>query len=573
MAGTSLGTAYVQIAPSADGIKGSITEALGGEAKNAGKSTGSKIVSFVKKALVTGAIGKVLKDTIQQGAEFEQLKGGVEKIFDNANISDIMADANNAYKDLNMSANQYLAAINQTGAAFAQTMGDQKGYDVARTGMKAIADYASGTGRDVDELSQKYALITRSTSSYQSIADQFSGILPATSKGFLEQAQAAGFLKDSYNSLTDVPIEEYQEAVTMMLEKGVTDMGLYGNTANETATTLSGSFAAMKAAASNFMTQLVAGEDLTGVLDGLLDSAIAFGGNLAKALGNVLINLPDALGHLGEMIMQKIQSIGDDPSVGNAAGEFIKNFVIGLVKNLPKLLGAALSLVGYLGNALGQAAISLVQSGAQAIAGWASGIWSGFTQNVSTVIENIKTSMSSKFDSIKTAIATKAAAAVTAVKVKFAAAKAAILKPFETARDKIKAIIDKIKGFFKFKVSAPHVPLPHFSISPSGWKLKDLLKGSIPKLGIKWYAEGGIADSPTVFGGMGEAGPEAILPLDPFWERLDRWGERLTASQNNGPITVILQVDGKEVARTTAPYMESELNRIQTRANRKLGYI
>ena len=81
-------------------------------------------------------------------------------------------------------------------------------------------------------------------------------------------------------------------------------------------------------------------------------------------------------------------------------------------------------------------------------------------------------------------------------------------------------------------------------------------------------------DGATLFGG-GEAGSEGIVPLDPFWKKLDQWGEKITASGNSGggPITIILQVDGKEMARTTAPYMETELNRMQTRANRKLGYI
>ena len=102
-------------------------------------------------------------------------------------------------------------------------MGDAAGYEAAKTGLKAISDYASGTGKNVDELSQKFTLITRSTSSYQSIADQFSGILPATSAGFLEQAQAAGVLSGKYKQLTEVPIDEYQAAVSKMLEKGVAD--------------------------------------------------------------------------------------------------------------------------------------------------------------------------------------------------------------------------------------------------------------------------------------------------------------------------------------------------------------
>ena len=231
----------------------------------------------------------------------------MQKIFDQADQTAILKDAQNAYKDLNMSVNQYLSSINQVGATFAQTMGDQKGYDVARKGMKAIADYSSGTGRNLEELNQKYGLIIRSASTYQSIADQFSGILPATSKDFLAQAQAAGILSDKYKNLTDVPIAEYQEAVTIMLEKGVDAMGLLGNTAAETEHTLSGAVAGMKAAWENWLVSLVDpsanGEEATRALMESLKNVVALA---APAIGDALGNL---LGQLPEIIMEATPDI------------------------------------------------------------------------------------------------------------------------------------------------------------------------------------------------------------------------------------------------------------------------
>lgn len=99
------------------------------------------------------------------------------------------------------------------------------------------------------------------------------------------------------------------------------------------------------------------------------------------------------------------------------------------------------------------------------------------------------------------------------VKALFTAVKDAMIAPFIKARDVIKGIIDKIKAFFNFKVSLPRIKLPHFAIDPPGWKLSDLLQGVVPSLGIKWYKQGGIFNSPSVIG-VGEAGPEAVLPLD-----------------------------------------------------------
>lgn len=95
----------------------------------------------------------------------------------------------------------------------------------------------------------------------------------------------------------------------------------------------------------------------------------------------------------------------------------------------------------------------------------------------------------------------------------FGAIKNAITRPIEAAKDVIRRIIDKIKSFFSFHVQLPKIKLPHFSIVPRGWKLSDLLEGSIPRLGINWYAKGGIFKSPSLIG-VGEAGPEAVLPIE-----------------------------------------------------------
>lgn len=366
-----------------EGIEGMSSKwAMAGKAA---KIAGAATVAAVGASAV--AVGNLTKKSIEAYSNYEQLAGGVEKIFDQANIEQIFADANNAYKNLNMSANEYLAAINQTGAAFAQTMGDQKGYDTAKTGMQAIADYASGTGRNLNELNDKYALITRSTSSYQSIADQFSGILPATSKGFLEQAQAAGFLSDSYSKLTDVPIDEYQEAVTKMLEKGVTDMGLYGNTAKEAATTIQGSLAMTKSAWENLVTGLAdPNADLGQLMDNLVVSIV--GENEGEGLLNQIIPaIERTMEGIGEVIEQAAPILAEHlptlieqvlPSLLNAA----TTLIAGLVQALPSLISVLVQQMPMIIQTLASALISLggtlVSTGGELINNLASGIASAF---------------------------------------------------------------------------------------------------------------------------------------------------------------------------------------------------
>lgn len=114
---------------------------------------------------------------------------------------------------------------------------------------------------------------------------------------------------------------------------------------------------------------------------------------------------------------------------------------------------------------------------------------------------------------LKDNIVKKFTALKIAVKVIFNHIKDAMLAPIRKAVEVIKGMIKKIKDFFNFKVQLPKIKLPHFSIDPPGWRLADLLQGEIPSLGIKWYKQGGIFDSPSVIG-VGEAGPEAVLPIE-----------------------------------------------------------
>ena len=82
--------------------------------------------------------------------------------------------------------------------------------------------------------------------------------------------------------------------------------------------------------------------------------------------------------------------------------------------------------------------------------------------------------------------------------------------------------VNAIKNLFKFlklkfpKIEIPHIPMPHFSFSGTF----NPLKGKLPKIGVDWFAKGGILTKPTVFGQNGnslmvggEAGKEAVAPL------------------------------------------------------------
>lgn len=354
MAKNQIATAYVQVVPSMDGVAPKVRSVFSSAGNSSGTAFGSNLVGKIKGLIAAAGIGKTFVDSIMSGSDLQQLKGGVQKIFDEMDTATIMADAANAYRDLNMSANQYLATINDVGATFAATMGDEKGYSVAKTGLQAISDYASGTGKNVDLLSEKFTMITRSTSSYQSIADQFSGILPATSAGFLEQAQAAGFLSAEYKKLTEVPIDEYQQAVSEMLRKGTAELGLAGNTAAETATTFAGSLAAMKSAFRNFLGTLSLGEDIRPALEVLGETVFTFvSGNLMPMVGNVLSELPTVLNSAFSMAIRGLNLVAHNADAIVQMGiDLVTGIGTAIISAAPYLLEAALNIVMALGNAL-----------------------------------------------------------------------------------------------------------------------------------------------------------------------------------------------------------------------------
>lgn len=168
----------------------------------------------------------------------------------------------------------------------------------------------------------------------------------------------------------------------------------------------------------------------------------------------------------------------------------------------------------------------------------------GFRTKVNTFVENVKNGLKNGFEAARSAV----------VNI-FEKIKSGMTEKINAAATAVKNVIDKIKGFFNFKFNLPHIPKPSFSISPSGWKIGDLLKGSIPKLSIAWHAQGGVFDKPTImpYGGslhgLGENGAEAIVPLEKNTQWLDRMAEMIV-EKTHGSQPVVIEVDGKVFGKT-----------------------
>ena len=127
-------------------------------------------------------------------------------------------------------------------------------------------------------------------------------------------------------------------------------------------------------------------------------------------------------------------------------------------------------------------------------------------------------------------------AAFNEFKTKVSTIWSAITAPITKAVTTIQNAINKIKSIVNgAKLSLPHFKLPHFNISAGKlpWGIGG--KGTPPKISVSWYAEGGIFDSASLIG-VGEKGPEAVVPLDKFWNKLD--------NMSTGETNIVINING-----------------------------
>lgn len=177
-------------------------------------------------------------------------------------------------------------------------------------------------------------------------------------------------------------------------------------------------------------------------------------------------------------------------------------------------------------------------------------------KTVKETIKNLQTSISTRLSNLKQTVSDK-----------FNAVKDAMLAPIEKARDLIQGIIEKIKGFFNFKAQLPKIELPHFAIEPPGWHIGDLLQGIVPWIGIDWYKNGGIFNRPTVAGLGDVRGGEAALPLEPFWNKMDKIVEAV-GNVDGGTTINIYASPGMDVNALAA-----EVERRMTRVQKQKGAV
>lgn len=347
--GTNLGKAYVQIMPSARGISGSISKLLGGEAKSAGASAGlgfgGKLVSVASKVMVAAGIGKLFASSIRAGGALEQSIGGIETLFKGS--ADIVKNyAKEAYKTSGVSANQYMQQATMFSASLLQSLGGdtKKAAKSADMAIRDMSDNANKMGTNIQSIQDAYQGFSKANYTMLDNLKLGYGGTKSEMERLLADAQKITGIKYDINNLDDV----FNAIHVIQGELGIT-----GTTAKEASETLTGSFAAMKASAQDFLGNLALGMDIKEPLSNLITTAGTFlFGNLIPMIINIGKAIPGALvqaiSEIGPMMVKQGRSLMESLGVGLSDSSPLNGLGKKMITNLQPVINGIKTSLGFL---------------------------------------------------------------------------------------------------------------------------------------------------------------------------------------------------------------------------------
>ena len=370
---------------------------MGGEASSAGESAGTllgtKLVGTLKKVIAAAGIGKMISDSLNLGGALQQSIGGIETLFGAGGRSieeyaksvgksvdavkdeyaslmqsqqTVFDNAAQAYRTVGLSANEYMEQTTSFAASLLSSVSKDTNAaaQLANMVMVDMADNANKMGTDMASIQN----------AYQGFAKQNYTMLDNLKLGYGgTQAEMQRLLTDA-EKLSGVHYElgnlaDMYSAIHIIQ----TDLDITGTTAKEAATTLTGSFAAMKAAAQNVLGDWSTGADLTAPMQALADTARTFlQGNLLPMIGNVLAGIPQLV-------------YGLVPEVLQTGTELVSSLAAGFAQGIPAFLSTALPQLLSFTEELRANAGQFVDAGLNCITQLLNGLIAGLPQLIAYV--------------------------------------------------------------------------------------------------------------------------------------------------------------------------------------------
>lgn len=414
-----------------------------GAFKSGISSIGKAVGSFAKvtgAAMVAGgvAIGSLAKSAVSAYADFEQLSGGVEKLFGPEASQTMMQYAQNAYKTAGMSANQYMELSTSFAASLIQSYGGDttKAVNMTDVAMRAISDNFNTFGGDIHSVQaafqgfakQNYSMLDNLKLGYGGTKSEMERLIADANEYAKSIGQAGDLSIDSFGDIV--------QAIDLVQQK----QGIAGTTSKEAATTIAGSVGMMKAAWQNLLVAFADGNaDVGAAFDALVTSAETAFGNILPVAEQALVGIGEAVARVAPLLGEKIPELvsnvlpsllssvtGLIDSLATSLPAMIGPLVSGITAALPQIITAGIHLFAGLATALvaaipqiiaalpeiwnalkqgfteawpmlkeaGQQLLQMAGEGISAAAGWVAG-------KAAEVWESIKASASSAWEALK----------------------------------------------------------------------------------------------------------------------------------------------------------------------------
>lgn len=318
---------------------------------------GVGVVAKVTTAAVTAgsaATGKLIKEAITSYADYEQLVGGIETMFEDLSY-DVQENASKAFKTAGLSQNEYMETVMGFSASLNQSLMAAEGNisraaDLADQTIIDMADNANKMGTSMESIQNAYQGFAKGNYTMLDNLKLGYGGTKEEMERLLEDATKLSGVKYDISSFADI-----SEAIHVI--QG--DLGITGTTAKEASETISGSLSAMKSAWSNLLIGVSDDtQDFDSLVNDFVESAVTVGENILPRVQTALSGVGNLISGLAPVISDAITTIIPEllPSLLDSATTLVStlsNTIVTLVPTIvPALLEAGYLIITSLGEAV-----------------------------------------------------------------------------------------------------------------------------------------------------------------------------------------------------------------------------
>lgn len=337
-------------------------------------------------AAAAAAFGAVVKQSITDYSDYEQLVGGVETLFKSSSDK-VVAYANNAYKTAGMSANEYMETVTSFSASLLQGLGGdtEAASVIADQAITDMLDNANKMGTDMEMIQNAYqGFAKQNYTMLDNLKLGYGGTAGEMARLINDSGVLGDTMKVTEQTVNEVSFDKMIEAIHVVQ----TNMGITGTTAKEASETIQGSVSAMRAAWKNFTTGMADDtQDFDTLVDNVVDSVDTVADNVIPRIQKLLPRLTQGLSDLTQRLSSKIPGLLSKvlPSFIRSTTKIVQNIAGTLTKSIPVIIDAASELFSGVVRAIPGVAKEVLKNMPKIIKAVVDGLWNGVKSIVETV--------------------------------------------------------------------------------------------------------------------------------------------------------------------------------------------